>query len=229
MLGFGHDCAWVLLRQAVECVVALLGRIWQSPVHCGWYVRFGVQGQAKHGIVKRLPGDPGFGIFSFPFNEVCAMSRLFFLACALAMTASFAAVPVQAQTEYQRPPESLAQLVDAPRTPYVSLSPTREVMLFLHPPSVPPIADMAAPELRLAGTRINPRNNGRSRSGGYLKLSLKDLGGGARTAGPRACRREHASAIRDLRPTGSTLPLPSRCPTALRCMWPPWQLVRRVV
>ncbi len=107
------------------------------------------------------------------------MQRIAILASALAFTVSLAATHVQAQSEYQRPPESLAQLVDAPRTPSVLFSPTRQVMLFMHPPSLPSIADMAAPELRLAGTRINPRNNGPSRSGGFVRLGLKALGDGA--------------------------------------------------
>ena len=84
----------------------------------------------------------------------------------------------QAQIQYQRPAESLAQLVDAPVTPSVMFSPTRETMLFMHLPSMPSIAEMAAPELRLAGMRINPRNNGPSRSRGYVKLVFRDLDGG---------------------------------------------------
>ena len=105
------------------------------------------------------------------------MSRLHVRAFALAVTLTAFTLPLFAQTTYQRPPEGLAQLVDAPRTPGVSIAPTREVVLFTYTPTLPSIGEMAAPELRLAGTRINPRSNGPSRVGGYERLTLMALGG----------------------------------------------------
>jgi len=78
---------------------------------------------------------------------------------------------------YLTPPAELAALVDAPRTPGVSLSPDRATMLLLQPPSVPSIAEVSAPELRLAGLRINPRNNGPSRATAFIGLSFRDLAG----------------------------------------------------
>ena len=85
----------------------------------------------------------------------------------------------QAQLTYQTPPAPLGQLVDAPSTPVVRVSPAGDLMLWMHPPRLAPIADLAAPELRLAGMRINPRTNGPSRSRGYLALGLKTLDGEA--------------------------------------------------
>ncbi len=105
---------------------------------------------------------------------IIVMSRVLFIACAF-----FMGISVGAQTRYERPPEVLAQLVDAPRTPAVMLSSTRRVMLLLHRSSVPGIAKIAEPELRLAGLRINPRNTGPSRYSGYERLSLKTLDGSA--------------------------------------------------
>jgi len=89
------------------------------------------------------------------------------------------AVDAVAQDTYQMPPQGLARLVDAPTTPGVSLSPDQTHMLLLHQPSLPSIAEVAEPELRLAGIRINPRNNGPSRSGSYNGLTLKAIDGGA--------------------------------------------------
>ena len=80
-----------------------------------------------------------------------------------------------AQMTYQTPPDPLGQLVDAPTTPVVRVSPRGDVMLWMHPPRLAPIADLAAAELRLAGMRINPRTHGPSRSRGYLALGLKTL------------------------------------------------------
>ena len=78
---------------------------------------------------------------------------------------------------YQMPPPELAALVDAPRTPGVSLSPDRRTMLLMQPPSLPSIAEVSAPESRLAGLRINPRNNGPSRGTAYIGLRFRDLEG----------------------------------------------------
>jgi len=78
---------------------------------------------------------------------------------------------------YRMPPPELAALVDAPRTPAVSLSPDRSTMLLMQPPSLPSIAEVSAPESRLAGLRINPRNNGPSRGTAFIGLRLRDLAG----------------------------------------------------
>ncbi|GIV61025.1 MAG: hypothetical protein KatS3mg043_2114 [Rhodothermaceae bacterium] len=80
-----------------------------------------------------------------------------------------------AQERYQTPPEELARLVDAPPTPAVSLSPDRAVMLLMHRPSLPSIEELAQPELRLAGLRINPRTSGPSRAGYFNRLVLRRL------------------------------------------------------
>ena len=97
------------------------------------------------------------------------------LLTAFATLMSCMATPTLAQDTYQRPPESLARLVDAPPSPAVRLSPDRRRMLVMHPPSLASIAELAAPELRLAGMRINPQNNGPSRSRAYLRLGIKSM------------------------------------------------------
>ena len=88
------------------------------------------------------------------------------------------ALPLAAQEGYQRPPESLAKLVDAPPTPGVSISPDETHMLLMGRPSLPGIGELAAPELRLAGMRINPRTNGPSRTSYYTSLTLRPMTGG---------------------------------------------------
>src|SRR5947207_14778335 len=63
-------------------------------------------------------------------------------------------------TGYQRPPKAITDILDAPPTPQVSLSPTRDYLLLIDRESYPSIAEVAAPMLRLAGERIDPRTNG---------------------------------------------------------------------
>lgn len=64
---------------------------------------------------------------------------------------------------YQLPPEEIREIVDAPSTPALSFSPKRDEILFLQRRSLPPVADFAKPELKLAGMRIDPDYNARSR------------------------------------------------------------------
>jgi dipeptidyl aminopeptidase/acylaminoacyl peptidase len=96
---------------------------------------------------------------------------------------SLAAAPATAQERsmtsgYRLPPKAIADLVDAPPTPFVSLSPNREWLLLMELPNLPPLSELAQPELRLAGLRLNPRTNGPSRAPYIRKLTLKRLSDG---------------------------------------------------
>ena len=88
-------------------------------------------------------------------------------------------LPVAAQEElaYQVPPKEIADLVDAPKNPFVIPSPDTGTLLVVERPSLPSIGDVAQPELRLAGLRINPRTNGPSlsRADYYKKIVFKDI------------------------------------------------------
>lgn len=77
---------------------------------------------------------------------------------------------------YRMPPGEIAALIDAPPTPGVNLSPDRQWLLLMERPSLPSIAEVSQPELRLAGMRINPRTNGPSRRGYLTGLTLKNIG-----------------------------------------------------
>ncbi|MEX2462645.1 MAG: prolyl oligopeptidase family serine peptidase, partial [Balneolaceae bacterium] len=86
---------------------------------------------------------------------------------------------VHAQDTYMIPSQELVDLVDGARTPSVSISPDREMLLIQSVPSLPSIEEMAQPELRLAGIRINPNTNGQSRSGYVTGFTLRDISTGA--------------------------------------------------
>jgi dipeptidyl aminopeptidase/acylaminoacyl peptidase len=81
----------------------------------------------------------------------------------------------EAQQEYMVPSQELIDLVDGARNPSLSLSPDRQTILLQHLPSLPAIEELAQPELRLAGIRINPNTNGPSRPGYFTGLTLRDL------------------------------------------------------
>lgn len=73
------------------------------------------------------------------------------------------------------PSQELVDLVDGARTPSVSISPDRETLLLQHIPALPSIEELAQPELRLAGIRINPNTSGPSRPGTITGFTLRDM------------------------------------------------------
>ena len=76
------------------------------------------------------------------------------------------------------PSQELVDLVDGARTPSVSISPDRQLMLLQDVPALPSIEEIAQPELRLAGIRINPNTNGPSRPGYVTGFTIRDLNSG---------------------------------------------------
>jgi dipeptidyl aminopeptidase/acylaminoacyl peptidase/CubicO group peptidase (beta-lactamase class C family) len=81
-------------------------------------------------------------------------------------------------TSYQKPPKEISDILDVPPTPQVMISPTRDWLLLVERQSYPPIADLAAPMLRLAGLRINPRTNGPHMASRNTGLMLKSIANG---------------------------------------------------
>ena len=79
-------------------------------------------------------------------------------------------------SEYKIPPKAIADIVDAPLTPTMSLSPNKIDYLILGRSSLPSIEELSAPELRLAGVRINPIMNARSRRTSYTGAKLHQIG-----------------------------------------------------
>ena len=79
--------------------------------------------------------------------------------CAAAFLAS-TADHVSAQDGYRMPPEEIVRILDAAPPPFVNVSPDGEWLVLTGRRSMPSIADMAQPMLRLAGRRINPATNG---------------------------------------------------------------------
>ncbi len=84
-------------------------------------------------------------------------------------------VVAQIDLAYQTPPQAITDLLNGSPTPTVSVSPTKDWMLLGERTGYPSIADLAQPELRLAGVRLNPRTNGKSRSGGVVSFKLKNI------------------------------------------------------
>jgi dipeptidyl aminopeptidase/acylaminoacyl peptidase len=92
-----------------------------------------------------------------------------------------AVLPAIAQENltYQRPPEEIARLVEAPLTPFVTFSPDKQVLILMERSDYPTIEQLSRPELRIAGLRINPDNFGPSRGNYIIGLKVKKLSSGA--------------------------------------------------
>ena len=91
------------------------------------------------------------------------------------------AVNTNAQQGYKKPPKEVLDILNAPTTPNVSISPTRDNMLLTTALRNPPLADLAQPMLRLAGRRINPASNSPHRFQYSVALTLKRIADGSET------------------------------------------------
>jgi len=62
--------------------------------------------------------------------------------------------------KYQKPPKAILDVLNAGVTPTLALNPNHTFAVESTAVRYPPIAELSQPMLRLAGLRINPRNNG---------------------------------------------------------------------
>ena len=87
-----------------------------------------------------------------------------------------------AQEAYRLPPQDIVDIVDAPPSPYTSLSPARDTLLLMHREALPPVSELARPMERLAGLRLDAATNGRHGPRSVTGLSFVDLASGAERA-----------------------------------------------
>jgi dipeptidyl aminopeptidase/acylaminoacyl peptidase len=97
----------------------------------------------------------------------------------LALAFSGAAPPASAQETYQQPPQPIAKMLDAPPIPAVLPSPNGKYLLELERPALPPISEVAAPTLRLAGDRIDTRSTDDPRQPTLTGLRVQGVDGSA--------------------------------------------------
>lgn len=92
------------------------------------------------------------------------------------------ALNAQEDAAYKLPPKDIADLLLAKPAPNVSTDDKGEWMLFMESNSYPSVEELAQPELRLAGLRINPNNYARSRQTFLHNLYLKKVAEGKELA-----------------------------------------------
>ena len=81
-----------------------------------------------------------------------------------------------AQTTYKLPPKEVVDIIDAPPTPYVDVSPPCDSMLLIDYKPHPSIELLARPFLRIAGLRIDPQIKGRQRLTQDVRFTVKRIG-----------------------------------------------------
>lgn len=96
----------------------------------------------------------------------------------LSLSVFYVIANAQENIGYQRPPAVIEKLILATFNPTVSFNEKGDWMLIMQRSVAPTIEDLAQPELRVAGLRINPTNFSPSRSTNYSGLSLKNVGTG---------------------------------------------------
>ncbi|MCJ7610653.1 MAG: S9 family peptidase, partial [Candidatus Aminicenantes bacterium] len=117
---------------------------------------------------------------------------LYFLCLLGVLTFALCAGSASAQDKYEKPPQEVLDVLNAPLPPALVLSPKRDMVVLAQPMIYPAIADLAEPMLRLAGLRFNPRNNAaRGYIFYYTSLTLKRISDGVETplALPAGVRR----------------------------------------
>ena len=83
-----------------------------------------------------------------------------------------------AQVAYKTPPAAIVKALEALPLPGVSIDPTRTHMLLMERISLPPVADLARPMLRLAGGRYDPDTNGPHGPRRIIGYTLKSIADG---------------------------------------------------
>ena len=112
--------------------------------------------------------NSGFAAKVLPLRRVLLAANFALLSGGLATCVAHAADA----SRYQVPSQAIVDMIDAPQVPQTLLSPNRDWLMLLERPALPPVAELAQPEIRIAGMRINPRNNNQSRTGQATGIKL---------------------------------------------------------
>src|SRR5688572_28970596 len=91
-------------------------------------------------------------------------------ALATATLLTIAALGAQSapRSTYLTPPKAVVDILDAAPTPAVVASPDRKVLAVTERRSMPTMAELSQPILRLGGARVNPRTNGLQQRTGHV-------------------------------------------------------------
>ena len=84
---------------------------------------------------------------------------LLLLSGLLCFATSWNANAQEADNAWQQPDDDIMKILHAPQLPRTSISPARTHMILSDPIIYPTLSELGGPMLKLAGTRVNPKNN----------------------------------------------------------------------
>jgi dipeptidyl aminopeptidase/acylaminoacyl peptidase len=96
----------------------------------------------------------------------------------LLVSLAFLSIVWAADFPYQQPPKEIRDVLNAPPTPAISVSPQGDYAILLQGVRYPPIAQVARPFLPLAGLRVDARSNGLHMANYFISFAIKRLPGG---------------------------------------------------
>ena len=87
----------------------------------------------------------------------------------------FSIIKSQGNYIYQRPPNEILELVDVSLPPRVLIDENKKFMVHLYRDSYKSITELSNPEIKLAGLRLNPNSNSRSRTNYYNNVMISKM------------------------------------------------------
>ena len=87
----------------------------------------------------------------------------------------FSIIKAQENYSYQKPPKEILELVDVKLPPRVLIDDNRSYIVYLYRDSYKSISELSDPEIKLAGLRLNPNSNSRSRTNYYNNIMISKI------------------------------------------------------
>jgi dipeptidyl aminopeptidase/acylaminoacyl peptidase len=104
-----------------------------------------------------------------------ASSRLAGILALLLLPGMRSTAQNSADIAYQKPPKEILDLVDVDLPPLTIVDPANRFLIMLRRPTFKSLQELAQPELRLAGLRINPKSYDSARPSYTLGISIQEL------------------------------------------------------
>lgn len=105
------------------------------------------------------------------------MKKQIWLSLAFAFVTGF--TTAQMSIDYQKPSAEILELVDVERAPSVSMDSKKNTLIYLHSSMYQSMEEVAEQELKIAGQRINPKINARSKQRIFTRMEIQKGRGSA--------------------------------------------------